>query len=91
MCSLGFPQSIPPGKREARGGGDYSSPVIADGKLYYLKGNGETYVLGIGEKFEQLAVHRLTEDSETFGGTPAVSNGRLFIRSDKHLYCVAEP
>ena len=45
---------------------------------------------GSAEKFEQLAVHRLTEDSETFGGTPAASNDRLFIRSDKHLYCVAE-
>ena len=69
-------------------GGDYASPVVADGKLYFIKSSGETYVLKLGDTFEQLAVNRVTEDSETFGGTPAISNGRLFIRSDKHLYCV---
>ena len=63
--------------------------MVADGKLYFIKSSGETHVLKLGEQFEELAVNRLTTDSETFGGTPAISNGRLFIRSDKHLYCVA--
>ena len=72
------------------GGGDYSSPVIADGKLYYVKGSGDMFVFKIGEQCEQLAVNRVTEDRETFGATPAISDGRLFIRSDKHLYCIGE-
>lgn len=72
------------------GGSDYSSPVIADGKLYYVKGNGEAFVLKIGSKFEQLALNKVTDDNETFGATPAISDGRLFIRSNKHIYCIAE-
>ena len=71
-------------------GGDYSSPVIADGKLYYVRDSGATHVLKIGDKFEQLAVNRVTDDRESFAATPAVSDGRLFIRSNKHLYCVAK-
>ena len=27
--------------------------------------------------------------TETFAAPPAISNGELFIRSNKHLYCVA--
>ncbi len=68
---------------------DYASPIIAGGRLYYLNGSGETFVVELGDKPKQLRVNRLTTDSESFGGTPAISNGRLFIRSNKHLYCVA--
>ena len=71
------------------GGGDYSSPVLADGKIYYVRANGETFVLKADATCEQIAVNRLTEDRENFSATPAVSNGELFIRSSKHLYCVA--
>ncbi|MEZ6062751.1 MAG: PQQ-binding-like beta-propeller repeat protein [Planctomycetaceae bacterium] len=86
------------GGRGGRGGGrggfggrmDYPSPVIADGKLYYLKGDGEMHVFRPGDEPESLAVNKVTEDSESFGGTPAISNGRIFLRSDKHLYCVAK-
>jgi len=72
------------------GGGDYSSPVIADGKLYFVSRNGDMYVLKAGNEFEQLAVNRVTDDEEDFSATPAISAGQLFIRSDKHLYCVAQ-
>ena len=27
---------------------------------------------------------------ESFGGSPAVSDGRLIVRSSKHLYCVTD-
>lgn len=80
------------GGRGGRGGGfrgsDYSSPVAADGKVYYTSRSGETYVLKAGDKMEQISVNRLTDDNEDFSASPAISNGELFIRSDKHLYCV---
>ena len=78
--------------RFGRGGGgsDYSSPVIADGKVYYVQGSGSCFVLKAGDKFEQLAVNSVTTDRESFGATPAISNGEIFLRSDKHLYCVSE-
>jgi hypothetical protein len=72
------------------GGSDYSSPILADGKLYYVTRSGDMYVLKVDKKFEQLAVNRVTTDNEDFSATPAVSDGELFFRSDKHLYCVAK-
>lgn len=69
---------------------DYASAVAADGKIYFLKRDGTTHVLKAGDKFELIASNQLTESSESFGGTPAISDGRLFIRSDKRLYCVSE-
>ena len=82
------------GGRGRRGGGgfgnqDYSSPVLADGKVYFVRGNGDTFVLAAGDEFKQLAVNRVTESSESFAATPAISDGQIFIRSSEHLYCIA--
>ena len=41
-------------------------------------------------EFELLATNQITDESESFGGTPAISGGKIFVRSDKHLYCIAE-
>ncbi len=81
--------------RGGRGGGgfgsaDYASPIIADGKLYYVKGSGETFVVELGAELTQLSANKITADVESFGGTPAISGGQLFLRSNKHLYCIGE-
>ncbi len=47
------------------------------------------FVLNAGDKFEQLAVNRVTDEREDFSATPAISNGQLFIRSSRHMYCIA--
>lgn len=84
------------GGRGGFGGGrgfgsmDYSSPVAADGKIFYVKNDGSTIVLKAGEKFELLATNAITTDKEVFSGSPAISHGQIFLRSDKHLYCVGE-
>ena len=72
------------------GGSDYASPIIADGKLYYLSRSGDMHVLEAGNEFKQLPVNRVTGDREDFSATPAVSDGRIYIRSNKHLYCVGQ-
>jgi outer membrane protein assembly factor BamB len=71
------------------GGQDYSSPVIADGKLFYAKRNGDIFVLKVGRDFEQLAVNRFESADGDFNASPAVSNGELFLRSSRTLYCVS--
>ncbi len=82
-----------PGGR-SRGGGmggdDYASPVLANGKIYYVTRGGEAYVLEAGSEFKQLAVNRVTTDREDFSATPAISDGAIYMRSDKHLYCISE-
>lgn len=73
-----------------RGGGqDYGSPILANGKIYYTTRAGETFVMKAGKKLDLIATNRVTNDSEDFSATPAISDGDLFIRSSKHLYCVA--
>lgn len=71
-------------------GGDYSSAVIADDKLYYISRNGDGFVIKAGEEFEQLATNRFDSDTGEFSATPAVSDGQLFIRSTSTLYCVEQ-
>lgn len=79
--------------RGGRGGGgmggqDYGSPIAADGKIFYVTRNGEMHVLKEGDTFEHLATNRVTHESEDFSSTPAISDGQIFVRSSKALYCI---
>ncbi|MCA9179609.1 MAG: PQQ-binding-like beta-propeller repeat protein [Planctomycetales bacterium] len=86
----GRPRSFGGRGRGGGGGSDYSSPVIADNKLYYVARNGDMHVFSIGKELKSLAVNRVTDDREDFSATPAISNGELFVRSSKHLYCISQ-
>ncbi|MCA9048360.1 MAG: PQQ-binding-like beta-propeller repeat protein [Planctomycetaceae bacterium] len=77
------------GGRGGRGGQDYSSPIIADGKIFYARRNGDVYVIAAGPEFQQLAVNRFESSSGDYNATPAAADGQLFIRSSATLYCVA--
>ena len=67
----------------------YSSVVAADGKLYFVTRQGLCYVLKLGPEFEQLAANTFGSDDGDFSATPAISDGELFFRSSKKLYCVS--
>lgn len=69
---------------------DYASPVVVGDRLFYLNASGQMYVFGLGDEPRQLAVNEVTTDQEIFWGSPAVSDGRIVLRSSKHLYCVAD-
>lgn len=62
-----------------------ASPVLADGRIYILADNGNTTVVQPGREFKELAHNELNEKTQA---SMAVSNGRLFIRTEKHLYCI---
>jgi len=70
------------------GGSQYSSPIIADGKLYIPLKSGAVHVIEAAPEFKVLATNMITGDSSGFDSTPAVSQGKLFLRSGKNLYCV---
>ncbi len=78
------------GGRGGMGGQDYASPVAANGLLYQVTRRGETLVIRLGPSFELAARNRFASDTSDFSGTPAISDGQLFIRSAKNLYCIAE-
>ena len=66
----------------------FSSPVAADDKLYLIGQAGQVSVLKAGGEWEVLAVNDL--DDETFA-TPAIADGRIYIRTRGTLYCFAGP
>lgn len=68
-------------------GQTWSSLIHADGKFYLNTMGGDTMVLAANPKFEILARNSLGERNLS---TIAISNGELFIRTYKHLWCIAE-
>ena len=64
-----------------------ASPTAGDGRIYIQTEGGECYVIKPGPDFEILAVNKL---DETFCASPAISEGRIFLRGRKHLYCIAK-
>ena len=77
-----------PGERRSRGSGNYSSPVIADGKIYQFTKDGTCYVLAAKPEYQLLATNQFQADPSGFNATPAISNGQLFVRSNHYLYCI---
>ena len=73
---------------QARLPGNYSaSPVFADGRLYFQSEEGMTSVIEPGKAFRKLATSML---DGAMLATLAVSNGSIFIRTDTHLYRIAQ-
>jgi outer membrane protein assembly factor BamB len=61
------------------------SPVLADGRIYVTNEDGLTSVLRTGPVFEVVAENDL--DGYTLS-SPAISDGQIFIRTEKFLYCI---
>ncbi len=73
---------------QERLGGVYSaSPVAADGKIYLLSEGGETIVLAAGRQPRVIARNDLGVRQLA---SPAISGGRLFIRSDNMLFAIGQ-
>lgn len=70
---------------------DYASPVAADGLLYHTRRRGEVMVIRLQPEFEIVARNQFKSDNTDFIATPAISDGELYLRSMKALYCVAQP
>ena len=76
--------------RERLGRGDTgfsASPVAADGRLYFISEDGNTYVVRTGSTFEILATNPI---NEVCMATPAISEGMLFLRTKNHVYGIKE-
>lgn len=72
--------------RERIGGNFFSSPVIADGKIFCGSRDGELVAVKLGKQFEILGRSNLDSG---MNATPAIANNRLFLRTDTHLISVA--
>jgi outer membrane protein assembly factor BamB len=65
----------------------FSSPVAADGKIYIISNDGKVSVLKADAQWEVLKMNDLGEECQA---TPAIGDGRLYIRTAKALYCFGE-
>ena len=65
----------------------YSSPVGAGGKVYVMSRNGVMLVIKSDDDYALVATNQL-EDS--FSASPAIIADELFLRGERHLYCVSE-
>lgn len=73
--------------KERAANSSWGSMVLSGDRLYVTDQTGQTVVLRAGPKFELLAENRL---GETTRASVAPSDGQLFIRTYKHLYCIGQ-
>jgi outer membrane protein assembly factor BamB len=64
----------------------YASPVAADGKVFLASEEGKVSVLKAGPEWDVLSVNDLGEEIHA---TPALSDGRIYVRTRGSLYCFA--
>jgi outer membrane protein assembly factor BamB len=74
-------------KRPGSGASTWGSMVHVDGRLYVMMRNGETLVFAAKPAYELLAVNSLGGGEQT-NSSPAISNGQIFLRTFKHLWCI---
>jgi outer membrane protein assembly factor BamB len=65
----------------------HASPVAAGGRLYFAGMNGAVAVLKAGAKYEFVAKNEI---GEGIVASPALSGGCIFLRGEKHLFCIRE-
>lgn len=74
---------------QERVGGNFSaSPVWAEGRIYFIGDNGETTVVEAGPEYKVLAKNPLGEKVQA---SAALSQGQIFIRTEKNLFCLGQP
>jgi outer membrane protein assembly factor BamB len=75
------------GKQKLGGNEVFSSPLYADGKIYFAVRSGLTGIVEPTDKGVKI-LHRQRLEGELIHGSPIVSHGRLYIPTSEALYCI---
>src|SRR3972149_571909 len=62
-----------------------ASPVLVNGLVFFINDNGQVNVIKPGTQFERVAQYELGEQCYA---SPAISDGQVFLRGFKHLFCL---
>ena len=62
-----------------------ASPIAGGGHVYFVSENGDTVVVKAGRAPQIVGRNALGERAVA---SPAAANGRIFIRTDNHLFCI---
>jgi outer membrane protein assembly factor BamB len=66
----------------------WSAPMLAGDRVYLANQNADVFVLRASAKFECIATNSI--GGEPMNASLAVSDGEIFIRTDKRLWCIGE-
>lgn len=66
-------------------GEQHASLVSAEGRVYFLNDQGAMNVIQPGPEFARLAQNEI---GEKCFASPAISQGQIFLRAEKHLFCI---
>ena len=69
----------------------YASPVLSGGSILVATRWNGTLVLPAKPVFEVLTCNRFADDESDTSGTPAIADGRLYLRSARFLYAIGRP
>lgn len=64
----------------------WASPWTDGNHVYALDSDGNTHVLAPGDELDVIAVNKIDQQA---WGTPAFADGRIYLRTVDHLYCIA--
>jgi len=67
--------------------GFYSSPIIAEGRVYLMDLSGVMKIFKPTGTLELIASSPLGEKAVS---TPAFAHGKIFIRGSQHIYCIGK-
>lgn len=73
-----YRQNLSPGRRRA-------NLLVADGHIYVTAVTGTVDVIKAGRQFHKVATNKLPD---TFYASPAVSNGRIYLRGYEYLWAI---
>jgi len=62
-----------------------ASPVAFEGKILMTSEDGDTFIIKAGPKHEIIGTNSV---GEAVYASPAIADGRIFIRGEKNLYCI---
>jgi outer membrane protein assembly factor BamB len=62
-----------------------ASPTLADGVIYFPSENGTTTVVKADPKFQLVKANKLADGCRA---TPAFADGKIYLRTYTHLYCI---
>jgi hypothetical protein len=68
-------------------GKHHASPVLVEGLVYLINDDGQVNVIKPGPQFERVAAYELGEQCYA---SPAISEGQVFLRGFKHLFCIGQ-
>lgn len=66
--------------------GFYTSPILMGDKIYAIDKKGTTHIFGTGDSYRLIGAPELGQETVA---SPAFTDGRMYIRTQEQLICIA--